>query len=290
MNSQNDVWSLPALSDLSDKEKGAFYDELASDSEGSNFFSSKNPRCWESSDWKVGIIRADGTIVSAYGQPSIDADDCNTHVLKPGSRVDLVLDKVYFYQLPCKNFTAQLLIESTHKFDNHSDCNVGYCLTAKGTERSALEFLGDICFKSLKVDTHLSLKVATNLLADRSAEKIVSFFSNAPIKQGLKLSSLYDPAFSLILSYMNAATIALLEKNKNKMISKIQLSLNTTPGAASIALLQASYVLLQNWQYPDSTFSWNGFKWSSDASQLLKSSVPCQENYYIMRIKSHEDG
>ncbi|MGM0855891.1 MAG: hypothetical protein ACQEW0_02295 [Pseudomonadota bacterium] len=284
MKSVNDVWDAPTLSQISEFEKGRFYDHLAKNIEGSYAFTFKEPKVWEATDWKLGVILNDGVIISPYNLTAIDIDNYELTTIKEGVCIDIHLDKVFYYQMPCKQFLVQIMLKSTHAFDNHPCCEIGYCITANGQDNSSLEFLGDICISSLKVEKILKLNLAVNILADRNAEKIVSALNSAPLKEGIKLTSLYDPVFSTVFHYMNAATIAILNCKNNKAISRVPFTLAGSPGFTGAPMLQASYVLLQNWKYKNEVFSWNNFKWNFDANELLEKESNCTANYYIVRL------
>lgn len=290
MNEQTtSIWPGCPLGAEPAEVRGAFYDDIADDFSDHQFLSRSDSGAWESKEFRVGLIRADGSIVSAVGltDAALQADSFSR---LRDSVANVYLDKYFTYRMPAANFKLQLLIGARHVFGNAREENVGHCLVVDGNNGSHVNAVGESCFRGLRIQDDLGLDIGVNFLTDKDTESLLRVLGSAPLKEGIQLTAAYNPVFPVALSYLRTATEALLKAKKNKPIVNYRLSLRSRPGDAGIPLVAGTFVMLQDWGNETSAFSWDRYAWSKDGGQLRYKGEPAKANYMLLRLEQGSEG
>lgn len=278
------IWPGLALGAASAEARGEFYDDIAEDDTEHQFLSPSDSEVWESQEFRVGLVRPDGSIISAVGL-SDEACKAGGFSLLQGTPANVYLDRYFTYRMPASNFKLQLLLGARHAFGNSGPTDVGHCLVVDGSSGSHVNMTGESCFRGLQVKDDLGLDICVNFLVDKDTASLVKVLESAPLKEGIQLTAVYNPVFPIALSYLLMATEALLKARKNKPIVKYRLSLRSNAGEAGIPLIAGTFVILQDWATGSASFSWDRYAWSKEGGQLKYKGEPVRANYMLLRLE-----
>ena len=281
--SEERFWAGTTLGELSDAERGEFYDHLrkgSTDDEDHFLGLGTEAEKWESPGFRVGRLEPDGRVVPADtdAEPSRVVSECD---------VDVILERYFAASFPSRAFKLQVLVAARHRFDGQGSDYVGHGFMADGVVQDYAAFSSVPVLQRVHVETDLTLNVGVMMVTDKAAEKVTAVLGSPLLHDGIELTASYNRVFGAALTYMKGLAASLLAARQGQMINDFHLGLSSTATGTAPRLVEASYVLIQipRDELKKDLFSFKGMNYSPQDTRLLQHGEPIAYNHVILRVR-----
>ncbi len=219
------------------------------------------PTPWQHTNHAFGFISASDSM-SSSPVPIIYAGNMKADLSLQNSRIKISLGRLMAFDYPGRGVHKVLLdFQAQNQVQQDQTQALHFTQTYRIQQGEEAAIAGYPIFVGLNVGPEgVDFRCYTVNVQNEDDEKLLAFLDSDVFKEGLKLTSVLNPAIPMISGFAEGLIRGIANRNKNVPVQDFNMGLDFTNTPTGVRLAQGSYIAAQVPEEP----SWDWSKWVFD--------------------------